>query len=191
MNSDIQKTISKNESEYYKKIRSILSKQDKVAVSKFINLLKSNPYFWVVFVGKSKPEKTDHLAQMRKALSSLEKVMDHVDSGIIDSPIEGLSEAKEYLAYCLVTNQPLKTGGRRSQLSSNDLLHLYILRQVFRKCFPRLSGNFVRNNILSSLGEDLLDKPLPKSINEMIKELEEFNEADKKANPKLVIPRTK
>jgi len=68
----------------------------------------------------------------------------------------------------------LNTGGKRSALNLTDLFELIKLQQGFSSCFPDRSARFRGDNLIVRLGEKLIGKPIPKSIDKMCEKLDSY-----------------
>ena len=83
-------------------------------------------------------------------------------------PRELLDSRIEEFELFLGVNDALNTGGKPTTLTAADLATLENLRKFFAKFFPALSSDYGRGNILLQLGEALIEKPIPRSIESML-----------------------
>jgi hypothetical protein len=72
------------------------------------------------------------------------------------------------LELYLEINDSLNTGGKPTALTVVDLTNLYLLQAFYRRCFPRLSDRFKEGNLLSELGEALIGRSLPDSVERLL-----------------------
>ena len=114
----------------------------------------------------------DDIKQIKKDKKALEKfVQKHpncLPNAIVDWRIDNFERI-------LGRNDLLNTKGRPTQLTFRDLLSLHMLREIFRIGFPELRSEYRGGTLLKQLGEVLIDKPLPKSIEQMLKKNQQFH----------------
>jgi hypothetical protein len=155
---------------YFRSVRQILQHQKKEDVDRFIEALSFGSFKTIFFSQRQdfKDRTEKHLDQMREAIKTIKKLREFIGAGHVILQITGLENAQHMLEYQVGTTSPLKTGGRRSQLRSDELEALILLRNKFSIVFPRLSHEYSQNNLLFQLGVALLAKSLPRSLNKML-----------------------
>jgi len=165
-----ESAFQKHAPRYFRSVRQILQHQKKEDVERFIEALSIGSFKTIFFSQRhdfsDRSEKD--LNQMRQAIKVIKQLREFVDAGYVSVKISGLENAQHMLEYQVGTTSPLKTGGMRSQLRSDDLQALILLRNKFSIVFPNLSHQYTRNNLLFQLGEALLVKSLPRSLNNML-----------------------
>lgn len=167
---DYEAAFEKHSPRYFKSVRDILQKQKDEDVERFIQALSFGSFKTIFFSQRhdfsDRSEKD--LDQMRLAIKTIKQLREFIAAGYVTFQITGLENAQHMLEYQVGTTSPLKTGGRRSQLRSDELQALILLRNKFSDIFPSLSNQYSRDNLLFQLGEALLVKPLPRSLNNML-----------------------
>jgi len=155
---------------YFRSVREILQNQKKEDVRHFIEALSFGSFKTIFYSQRQDlSDRTEEdLDQMRQAIKTIKKLRRFIEAGHVILQITGLENAQHMLEYQVGTTSPLKTGGRRSQLRSDELQALILLRNKFSDVFPSLSHKYSRDNLLFQLGETLLAKPLPRSLNNML-----------------------
>lgn len=162
--------FEKHSPRYFKSVREILQKQKNEDVERFIEALSFGSFKNIFYSQRQDfSDRTEEdLDQMRQAIKTIKKLREFIDAGHVIFQITGLENAQHMLEYQVGTTSPLKTGGRRSQLRSDELQALILLRNKFSDIFPSLSHQYSRDNLLFQLGEALLAKTLPRSLNKML-----------------------
>jgi len=155
---------------YFRSVRQILQHQKKEDVERFIEALSFGSFKTIFFSQRQdfKDRTENDLDQMREAIETIKKLRGFIDAGHVIFQITGLENAQHMLEYQVGTTSPLKTGGMRSKLRSDELQALILLRNKFSDMFPSLAHQYLRNNLLFQLGEALLAKTLPGSLNKML-----------------------
>ena len=184
---DVYETaFKKHAPRYFRSVREILQKQKDEDVERFIEALSVGSFKTIFYSQRQdfNDRSEKELDQMRQAIKVIKQLREFIDSGHVILQISGLENAQHMLEYQVGTTSPLKTGGMRSQLRSDELKALILLRNKFSDVFPRLSHQYIRNNLLWELGKALLDKELPNSVNKM---LEKYQSATTNALSKITL----
>jgi hypothetical protein len=104
-----------------------------------------------------------------KALTRLkERHPTALQTMIVDARIQELNDVVEI-------NNILNTGGKPTDLTHGNLTDLYLLSEFFRYCFPALSQSFSEETLLGQLATALVEKPIPKSVGEMMERDKEIS----------------
>jgi len=184
MKEDLNRRIAElrhaNEQRLVDEFRHVLRYQNQTVVDEFIEAFKKTPLLFGYYFRSSddKPVPKRTFEQEKAAFLAIIQVLESIDNGVIDYPVDvdDLQGALRDMAFMIGTHAPLKTGGRRSKLASEELCFLSLLRSYFQYFFPTKSSNFIRGNLLHQLGVALLDKSIPDSVNQMLDKYEEFSQ---------------
>ena len=158
-----------------KSLEGVLANQSEVAVKAFLEEL-SPQVAQMIHIEPPVPLTKSLLKQKREALEAVLKVKAFLEGGQIlipDSAREGLDTglnyAEGYLNWQEHHYESLKTGGKPSDITYLQLLILLVLRAVFAKHFPHLTGSYNQDSVLYELGITILGRnSLPSTINEML-----------------------
>lgn len=124
----------------------------------------------------------------RKTVRKHEKVLGHYKEilkhslalqklGDEDVPIDlkALAYQIRLVEDAILRRDVLKTGGKTSNLGFGDVMKLYYLRKYFIEFYPDLSGQYVKNNVLYQLGNEVIGKSPPNKIGKLLEKYETFS----------------
>lgn len=165
--------------DFKSKTKAILQHRKQSEVDEFYSLMKKSIFFdgcldTLKSLDKSYYLSPEEQSKYEKALSAITYLIDfQIEESVeVFKDFSTVEAAGLRIKLKLLDNFIFNTGGNRGFLTRLDLYRLRKLRRIFKKAFPNSSHVYKRNNLLTKIGEVLLEKTIPKSIE---KQMNKYN----------------
>jgi len=118
-----------------------------------------------------KPSGSLNLKEQKRALrylNALEKLQTKRKVEGLCLNLDSVQNSIKFIEESLKVNELMKTGGKPTTISDQDLSKLVNLKYLYTVCFPENSNSYKSGSLLYRLGKVLIGKPIPRKIERLI-----------------------